>query len=179
MSEPALLQENVAPSPDPRCGKYVIFRIARHEFGTAVDHVLEVIEAAQITAVPNSPASVAGVINLRGKVIPIVDLRRAFALSTEAVVSPSCIMIVRATLAHEEQVLGIGVDEVVEVMSLQSEHFLNSEEIWNIPRFGSHDPAPYLVGIVRVEERIKLLLDLDGVLNNLELDEPESISRAA
>ena len=187
MSDAAILPEQEPYTPDPRAGKHVIFRLAHGEFGVAVHKVREVMEMQEITIVPDAPAFVAGVINWHGKVIPVVDLRHIFELSSEASsglsaaqsTARSCIMVVHAMLAATEQVLGIVVDEVLEVASLQASDLLGPEEFQQIPVSGSRDPAPYLVGVARTDGRIKLLLDIDEVLNNLDLLRVEALPAAA
>ena len=167
-----------AIASDSRFGKYVMFRLAHGEFGVAIDTVREVLEMLDVTVVPNSPSFVAGVVNLRGSVLPVIDLRRIFELPAESVKRP-CIMIVRAALGSVEQVLGIVVDEVLQVLSIGSSDFLPLEEFQRSSEFGLLEPAPYLLGMVRIDGRIKLLLNISQVLNNLDLQHVAALPAAA
>ena len=98
-----------------RAGKYLIFRLGREEFGTAVLKVREIIGMQDITAVPQTPAHVKGVINLRGKVIPVIDLRLKFGMGSEAYTERTCIIVVRTRMQGEEVLVGVIVDSVSEV----------------------------------------------------------------
>lgn len=179
MSEVVILPEAEVPPPDPRAGRYVTFRLANGEFGAPVDKVLEIMEMQEITTVPNSPAFIAGVINLRGKVIPVIDLRGIFELPAEPATSRSCIMVARALLSATEQVIGIVVDTVLEVLTLQSGDFLGGEDLQRMTDLGALDGFPYLVGVARSGGSVKLLLDIDEVLNNVDLRRGRNLAAAA
>ena len=165
--------------PDVRAGKYLFFQLATGDFGVTISKVREVLEMQGITRVPNAPAFIAGVLNLRGKVIPVVDLRLTFGLGDAPVTTQTCIVVVRTALASVEQVLGILVDAVTEVIHLQGTDFLETEEFQPVSEFGTRDPAPYLLGVARVEGKVTLLLDLDEVLNHPDLRPVPFLSVAA
>ena len=115
-----------------RAGKYLTFQLGKEEFGIGVHSVREIIGPQEITAVPQMPSYVRGVINLRGKVIPVVDLRVRFGFDPQAGTARSCIIIVDAASA----LTGIVVDEVFEVLSLAD------SEIEDAPDFGRAEANP-------------------------------------
>ena len=164
---------------DERAGRYLIFRLGHGEFGVPIHKLREVMEMQHITRVPDAPVFIAGVMNLRGKVIPVIDLRLTFGLPLEPHTSETCLIIVRAALASIDQVLAIVVDAVSEVIYLQGPEILFPEEVQPFSEFGTRDPAPYLLGVARCKGNAKLLLDLDEVLNNLDPRQAPGLSAAA
>ncbi len=146
-----------------RAGKYLIFRLGREEFGTAVLKVREIIGMQDITAVPQTPVHVKGVINLRGKVIPVIDLRLKFGMGSEAYTQRTCIIVVRSRMQGEEVLIGVIVDSVSEVLNLPA------GDIQDTPLFGSETPSQYLIGMAKVKGEVKILLDMDYVLSSHEL----------
>lgn len=144
-----------------RAGKYLTFFIADEEYGLEILKVQEIIGIMDVTPVPRAPVYIRGVINLRGKVIPIVELRTKFEMETVDYTDETCIIVVQT---HGLQ-MGIIVDKVSEVMDIAS------EDIEDAPSFGSDVRTDYILGIGKAEERVKLLLDIDKVLSNEELRE--------
>jgi purine-binding chemotaxis protein CheW len=158
--------ETHAQSPRPatggdtaRSGKYLIFHLDDEEFGTEVLKVLEIMGLQDITPIPQVPAYVRGVINLRGKVIPVIDLRLKFGLPTKQYQARACIVVVRTKHGEEPATVGIIVDGVDEVLNVAA------ADIEDIPDFGPHVETPYLNGVVRSNGTVKLLLNIDYVLN--------------
>jgi purine-binding chemotaxis protein CheW len=145
--------------------KYLIFCLGHEEFGAEVLKVREIIGLQDITHVPQTPAYVLGVINLRGKVIPVIDLRRKFGMSAAADLTRSCIIVVQTEQGGEPMRMGVVVDDVVEVVILQP------RDIEATPDFGSGVAMPYVKGMAKIKERVKILLDLDLVLGLSELSE--------
>jgi purine-binding chemotaxis protein CheW len=155
-----------APMPfpsDDRAGKYLIFHLGDEEFGTGVLQVREIMGLQDITAVPQTPHYVKGVINLRGKVIPVVDLRLKFGLPSEEYTQRTCIIVVRTQQAEQEMMIGIIVDGVAEVLTLAA------SDIEDTPDFGPGVVTPYLRGMAKVKGKVKILLDINQVLNSNEL----------
>ncbi len=146
-----------------RAGKYLIFRLGREEFGAAVLKVREIIGMQDITAVPQTPEHVKGVINLRGKVIPVIDLRLKFGMAHEPYTERTCIIVVRSRMQATELMIGVIVDSVSEVLNLPS------QDIEDTPDFGSTAPSDYLIGIAKVKGEVKILLEMDQVLSSHEL----------
>jgi purine-binding chemotaxis protein CheW len=146
-----------------RAGKYLIFNLGAEEFGTEVLKVREIMGLQDITTVPQTPGYVKGVINLRGKVIPVVDLRLKFGLPPEEYTARTCIIVVRTVQAKEELVIGMIVDGVVEVLTLAA------SDIEDTPDFGPGVVTPYLKGMAKIKGKVKILLEIDQVLNSNEL----------
>jgi purine-binding chemotaxis protein CheW len=148
---------------EERAGKYLIFRLGNEEFGTRVIQVREIMGIQDVTPVPHTPVFVKGVINLRGKVIPVIDLRLKFGLPAQEYTSRTCIIVVRTQIGEEPLMMGIVVDEVAEVLNLVA------ADIEDTPDFGPGVETPYLLGMAKVKDRVKILLDIDQVLNSQEL----------
>lgn len=146
-----------------RAGKYLIFRLGVEEFGTEVLKVREIMGLQDITAIPQVPSHVKGVINLRGKVIPVIDLRLKFGMDPEEYTARTCIIVMRTHESEEELMIGIIVDGVVEVLSIAA------SEIEDTPDFGPGVETPYLTGMAKIKGRVKILLDIDHVLSSNEL----------
>jgi purine-binding chemotaxis protein CheW len=153
VNEPANLQK-----VDQRAGKYLTFGLGNEEFAIQVLRVREIMGVQQITAVPQTPGYVKGVINLRGKVIPVVDLRLKFGLPEIEYTQRTCIIVVQIESGSGKVQIGVIVDAVSEVLTLQS------GEIENTPDFGSGVATPYLLGMAKIKGKVKILLDIDKVL---------------
>jgi purine-binding chemotaxis protein CheW len=139
-------------------GKYLTVVLDREAYGIAVLKVREIIRMQKITPVPQVPEFVKGVINLRGRVIPIVDLRTKFGLKAEFA-DRTCIVVVQVKLPTEQVVqMGLIVDSVEEVVTL------NANEIEPTPDFGTRIDTSYLLGMAKVKGQVKTLLDIDRVV---------------
>ena len=150
-------------SADPRTGKYLIFQLGKEEFGTSVLKVREIMKIQEITTVPQTPLFVKGVINLRGRVIPVIDLRMKFGLPQQDYTERTCIVVVRTASSEGELPMGIVVDAVVEVLTLAI------ADIEDTPDFGRGTDTPYLLGMAKIKGKVKILLDMDQVLSGQEL----------
>jgi purine-binding chemotaxis protein CheW len=146
-----------------RAGKYLIFHLGLEEFGTEVLKVREIMGLQDITSIPQVPLYVKGVINLRGKVIPVIDLRLKFGLEPQEYTPRTCIVVMRTRQADEDLMIGLVVDGVVEVLNLMA------SDIEDTPDFGPGVVTPYLTGMAKVKGRVKILLDIDQVLSGNEL----------
>lgn len=139
-------------------GKYLTVVLDNEAYGIAVLKVREIIRMQKITPVPQMPGFVKGVINLRGRVIPVVDLRVKFGLKAEFA-ERTCIVVVQVRLPSEQTVqMGLIVDSVEEVVTL------NNEEIEPTPDFGTKIDTTYLLGMAKVKGQVKTLLDIDRVV---------------
>jgi purine-binding chemotaxis protein CheW len=139
-------------------GKYLTVVLDNEAYGIAVLKVREIIRLQKITPVPQMPEFVKGVINLRGRVIPIVDLRVKFGLKNEFT-ERTCIVVVQVKLPSEQIVqMGLIVDSVEEVVNLPA------EEIEPTPEFGTRVDTSYLLGMAKVKGQVKTLLDIDRVV---------------
>ncbi len=149
---------------DDRAGKYLIFQLAGEEFGVSVLKVREIMKMQEITPVPQTPAFVRGVINLRGRIVPVIDLRRRFRMIEQDSTELTCIVVVRVPLHGGEQSMGIVVDGVVEVLTL------SPDDIEDAPDFGLEVITPYVRGMAKIKGKVKILLDIDQVLHGQEIE---------
>jgi purine-binding chemotaxis protein CheW len=153
-----------------RDGKYLTFTLAGEEYGISILKVKEIIGLMTITMVPQTPGYVKGVINLRGKVIPVVDLRLKFGMPAMQYTERTCIIVVEIRSDAASILIGIVVDAVSEVLNIKA------ADIEETPNFGSRLQTDYILGMAKAGEGIKILLDIDRVLQAEEL---ESMSMAA
>ena len=152
-------------SPASREGKYLTFELDKEEYGLEILKVKEIIGIMNITSVPQTPDYVKGVINLRGKVIPVIDLRLKFAMEPLEYSDRTCIIIVDITGTSGKKVMvGIVVDSVSEVLNIKD------DEIEDAPNFGTRLSTEYIMGMAKVKGGVKILLDIDKILNTKELN---------
>ena len=163
MGSTVLERETAALRSDDRGGKYLVFELGREEFGIRVLKVREIMGIQDITAVPQTPAHVKGVINLRGKVIPVVDLRLKFGLPEQEYTQRTCIIVVQVQGEAGPMLMGIVVDGVAEVLNLAA------ADIEDTPDFGDGTATPYLLGMAKVKDKVKILLEIDRVLTSQDL----------
>jgi purine-binding chemotaxis protein CheW len=147
------------PPPTTSGGKFLTFFLAGEEYGIAILKVHEIIGMLPITSVPRTPEFIRGVINLRGKVIPIVDLRLKFGMPAQNQTTETCIIVV-----HVEGVeIGIVVDRVSEVSNIPD------DSIEAVPSFGADVNTDYILGIGKTQGKVKILLDIDRVLSTADV----------
>ena len=139
-------------------GKYLTFALANEEYGLEILKVREIIGYMEITAVPQTPSYVKGVINLRGQVIPVVDLRAKFGMETTDTTEETCIIVVETGQEGRSFSTGIVVDHVEEVLDIAG------EDIEEAPQFGSAVNTDFILGMGKIGESVKILLDIDRVL---------------
>jgi purine-binding chemotaxis protein CheW len=164
-------EKNSAAKPDERAGKYLVFHLGHEEFGIRVLKVREITGIQDITAVPRTPAHVKGVINLRGKVVPVVDLRLKFGLPEAEYTERTCIIVVQVQGDTSSMLMGIVVDGVAEVLNV------TASDIEDTPDFGRGVATPYLLGMAKIKGKVKILLDINQVLISQELHGLESAVR--
>lgn len=141
-------------------GKYLTFALGHESYGVPVLKVREIIRLTDITAVPQMPPYVKGVINLRGKVIPVVDLRTKFGLAQAEATERTCIVVVQVEMAsHTKSLMGLIVDGVEEVA------FIAAADIEETPDFGASLDTHYILGMAKVKNVVKALLDIDKVVS--------------
>jgi purine-binding chemotaxis protein CheW len=143
-------------------GKYLTFSLAGEEYGIGILKVKEIIGMMPITAVPNAPGQIKGVINLRGKVIPVVDLRLKFGIEPMAYTERTCIIVVEIALGSGKVFMGIVVDSVSEVLNIRA------ADVEATPDFGSKLDTEYILGMAKSEQGVKILLDIDRVMGGAE-----------
>lgn len=156
--------------PAGREGKYLTFSLVEEEYGIGILKIKEIIGMMPITAVPQTPGFVKGVINLRGKVIPVVDLRLRFGMPSIDYDDRTCIIVVEIGAYGMNVVIGIVVDSVSEVLNIKA------EEIEDTPTFGTSLNTDYILGMAKMDGKVKILLDIDEVLG---ADELEALAKAA
>ncbi len=151
---------SIARTPSSaRPGKYLTFALGGESYGIAILQVREIIRPTAITPVPQMPPHIQGVINLRGKIVPVLDLRTRFGLATPPSNDRSCIVVVQVKTNESAGALtGLLVDAVDEVISL------SEKDIEPTPDFGFRLDTRHLLGVAKVGAKVKILLDLDQIL---------------
>lgn len=139
-------------------GKYLTFILDKEEYGLEILKVKEIIGLMDITSLPQTPAFVKGVINLRGKVIPVVDLRLRFQMEEADHTEKTCIIVVEVQAEDRYSQIGIIVDSVSEVLQVQE------DDLQATPSFGVNIDTGYILGMAKSQGRIRTLLDINCVL---------------
>jgi len=159
-----------SPAAGSRSGKYLAFHLGNEEFGIQVMRVREIMGVQDITAVPHTPHYTKGVINLRGKVIPVIDLRLKFGLEEQAYSQRTCIIVVQVKAAEasghgqgQSMLMGIVVDGVSEVLNL------TDADVEDTPDFGTGVETQGILGMAKLKGKVKILLDIDRVLTGSDL----------
>jgi len=146
-------------------GKFLSFVLGAEEYGLEILKVQEINGMMGITRVPRTPDYVKGVINLRGRVIPIVSLRQKFQMPLVEDTEKTCIIVVQVNYEDTELTMGIIVDEVSEVLNIAG------DQIEPAPSFGGGmDETDYITGMGKLEDKVVILLDIDKVLNGAEIE---------
>lgn len=146
-------------------GKYLTFTLGAEEFGLQILKVREIIGYMDITAVPRAPHDVRGVINLRGQVVPIVDMRARFEMEAAEVTDQTCIIVVEVKAGRQSFHTGIIVDRVCEVLDI------DGKDIEPTPQFDGSMDTSFILGMGKINGAVKILLDIDKVLHVHELKE--------
>ena len=152
------LEQSRAPSAR-KGGKYLTFALGREEYGLEILKVREIIGYMDVTVVPRTPPHVRGVINLRGQVISVVDLRAKFGMNEAAQTEQTCIIVVDISRDGRRVNIGIVVDRVSEVLNIAEE---NTEDA---PAFGAGIDTSFIRGMGKIGGSVKILLDIDEVLD--------------
>lgn len=152
-------------------GKCLTFRLGREEYGVEILKVREIVGLMDITAVPRTSAHVRGVVNLRGKIIPVVDLRRKLGLPEIAASRENCIIIVIVHSGQGEVLVGLLVDAVNEVL------WIGEGEVDPLPDIGDGEALEFVRGLAKVRGRVVILLDIDKVVRQQELKGLEQLEK--
>lgn len=160
-------QDTVSQGVKELEGKYLTFTLGKEEYGIGILKVREIIGVMEITAVPHTPHYIKGVINLRGRVIPIMDLRLKFGLEPVEYNERTCIIVVEIRGKTGPVQVGMVVDSVSEVLNV------TGQEIEPPPALGISADTENILGMAKVKNEVKILLDVDkvigeGVLQQLE-----------
>jgi purine-binding chemotaxis protein CheW len=140
-------------------GKYLTFTLAGEEYGIGILKIKEIIGMMPVTSVPRTPSYFKWVVNLRGKVIPVIDLRLRFGMEDMAYTERTCIIVVEIEGERGTVQIGIVVDSVSEVLNIKA------KDIEATPAFGARLQTDYILGMAKMEGGVKILLDIDEVLN--------------
>ena len=163
MTETAETTDQAVKALADREGKYLTFSLADEEYGIGILKIREIIGMLPITSVPQTPDFVKGVINLRGKVIPVLDLRLRFGMPEIEYTERTCIIVVEINGQAGKIQIGSVVDSVSEVLNIKG------EEIEDTPTFGTSLDTEYILGMAKIDGGVKILLDIDKVLSDGEI----------
>jgi len=148
-----------------REGKYLTFTLAQEEYGIGILKIKEIIGMISITSVPQTPEYVKGVINLRGKVIPVIDFRLKFGMEAMDYNERTCIIVLEIGDHDMSVMIGIVVDSVSEVLNIKG------EDIEDAPHFGTTLATDYILGMAKSEGAVKILLDIDNILEAADVSQ--------
>ena len=158
--------DNVLYEEDTQKGKYLTFALGTEQYAIEIRHVVDIIGIQEITEVPNQPEYIMGIINLRGKIIPTMDVRKRFNKEFLMYNNRTCIIVVELNAIS----VGLIVDMVLEVIAIPD------EQIAEPPTFNSDFKNKFILGIGKIQNQIVILLDSDKLLNESELDEVRTIN---
>ena len=150
-------------------GKYLAFRLDDEEYCLKILKVREIIGVMPIISLPRTPAFVRGVIDLRGRIIPVIDLRRKFELEAAEDTAKTCIIVVDVNNGAKNIRIGISVDSVSEVLDIKG------EDIEESPAFGTNVDTAFILGMVKTKGAVKIILNIEKVLSPAELKHVEGI----
>ncbi|MCW8130054.1 MAG: purine-binding chemotaxis protein CheW [Planctomycetota bacterium] len=156
-------ESNASQGIGARAGKYLSFKLGNEEYGVAILKVQEIIGIMTVTRVPRTPDCIRGVINLRGKVIPVLDLRRKFGFDTIKDTDRTCIIVVRIEQRDARVTMGVLVDDVSEVLDI------SPDQLEEPPSFGASVRTDFILAMGKVGAKVVMLLDIDKVLGQTEL----------
>jgi len=155
---------------NPRERKYLSFPLGSEEYGIGIIKVKEIIGMIQVTRLPQTPDYVKGVINLRGKVISVIDLRLRFGMNSIDYSDRTCIVVVEIDSNSGSLRIGIVADSVSEVLNIRR------ADIEDTPSFGMTLSTQYILGIAKTTGTVRILLDIDRVLNSDELETLDGVA---
>ena len=145
-------------------GKYLTFTLDNEEYGIGILKIKEIIGMMPVTSVPQTPGYVKGVINLRGRVIPVLDLRLKFGMENIECTERTCIIVVEIGTHGGTVQVGIVVDSVSDVLNIRR------DEIEETPGFGARLDTEFILGMAKMDGGVKILLDIDRVLGAREIE---------
>jgi len=151
---------------EDREGKYLTFSLDREEYGISILKVKEIIGMMPITSVPGTPDYICGIVNLRGKIIPIVDLRKKFGMASIAHTPETCIIVVNVQGAE----MGTVVDRVSEVLNI------DAGDIEPAPSFGKDIKPDFILGIGKAQSKVTILLNIERVISDDQIVKLQKIA---
>ena len=147
-------------------GKHLTFLLCEEEYGIEILKVREIVGLMDVTTVPQTDNYIKGVVNLRGKVIPVIDLRLKFSMQEAEPTQETCIIVVEVS----NTLVGVVVDSVSEVLDIKN------SEIEKAPQFGQDVDTKFITGLGKAKGKIVILLDINEVLTHEELETVEQLS---
>lgn len=169
MAEESIITNTIDETGEQLAVKYLTFMLDGEEYGLQILQLQEIIRLQKIITVPKVPDFIRGVINLRGRVVPVIDLRKKFGMAATEDTERTCIVVVQITHADIATVTGIVIDEVREVCDC------TADQIEAPPSFSTSVDLTFITGIVKVNGTVKILLNIDNVLTATELSTVSSI----
>jgi len=154
---------NLPSIVDKNGGKYLTFVLGNEVYGVQVVKVQEIITMQNVSRVPRVKEFVRGVINLRGKILPVIDLRVRFGMDRQNDTDKTCIVVVQVANQKEKFTVGLIIDEVREVLNIAGENIEPSVYL------GGTDHDDFILGVGKVYQEVKILLDIDHIINTSEL----------
>lgn len=170
MTEQAKVMGQAVQRVADREGKYLTFSLDQEEYGIGILKVKEIIGMMRVTPVPQTPEFVKGVINLRGRVIPVIDLRLRFGMSKSDYTERTCIVVVEIDSDNGKLHIGVVVDSVSEVLNIKG------SDIEDTPAFGTSLNTDYILGMAKAGNSVKILLAIDRVLSADEMGMLEKVA---
>lgn len=158
-----------------RGGKYLSFRLGKEEYGVEILRVREIIGLLEITELPRTPEHVKGVVNLRGRIIPVIDLRSLFGMPHQDYTAITCIVFIEVAGQGDGERFQIGtiVDSVSEVITIAA------EQIGAVPHFGCDVDTQFMLGVARVKDKVCVLLNIDTLLTTNDLASLRQVAASA
>ncbi|MFW6221274.1 MAG: chemotaxis protein CheW [Fibrobacterota bacterium] len=171
LEEGAVSEKKTTEIGERLAGKYLTFKLGEEEYGLEILKVQEIIQMQEVTHVPKTPEYVRGVINLRGKVIPVVELRRKFGMQPHEDTEKTCIIVVQIEDNGHAVTMGIIIDEVKEVLDI------DAGSIEDTPVFGETTNMEFIMGMGKVGDNVKMLLDINKVLSETDINSLAKIAQ--
>jgi len=153
-----------------RAGKYLTFNLSVEEYGFEILRVIEIIGLMKITSVPRTPEYVRGIINLRGTIHPVIDLRTKFGMNKIDDTEETCIIVLEIEKNGESEQIGVVVDKVQEVQDI------TDAEIEDTPSLGSGVDTKFITGMANIKNKVVILLDVEMIFSEHELEEVTSVA---
>ncbi len=160
----------MAVKPEVTTGQYLTFKLADEVFATEIENVREVLEFTSITKVPQTPKMMIGVINLRSKVVPVIDLRLKFGMEKGNKTVDTCIIIIEIRIDDDLTVIGALVDSVSEVMDQ------NSADIQPPPKIGTQLNTEYIEGMGKQGDHFVIILNVERIFSMEELSAVQGVA---
>ncbi len=159
------MEQNKNLNLDAEAGKYLTFYLGKEEYGLEILKVVEIIGLMKITSVPKTPNYVRGIINLRGTIHPVIDLRTKFGMESIDDTEETCIIVVEISKDEETEQIGIVVDAVKEVLDIPE------ESIEPAPELGQAISTNFIMGMAKIKKEVKILLNVQKVLSEDEIQQ--------